>query len=278
MNSLKTALPIFSQPKPTLVNSTTPLEGLLKQPAGKRANTSWEDEGVLGYKFGESVQTAFQRKGEEQGPNFNTWNALKDQLMIMLEKYKPGRGGGGDINHIEALLSTLAGLSFCTSTYEKMYDERQCTSLVAEFLGVVNDDILVVERQFNLEFLLDYYIGFLLSQPPREFKNRLPKLLVELYKGLEHLISDKSLGPAFLDCSLLAPSTGSSRQDTGGRGGTGAKTDKSWGKVGGRKKTKKRMKKKRPRKTKSKRFHKKKHKTRKKKHSKRKRKHKTKRR
>jgi len=278
MNSLKTALPIFSQPKPTLVNSTTPLEGLLKQPAGKRANTSWEDEGVLGYKFGESVQTAFQRKGEEQGPNFNTWNALKEQLMIMLQNYKPVRGRRGNINHIEALLSTLAGLSFCTSTYEKMYDERQCTSLVAEFLGVVNDDILVVERQFNLEFLLDYYIGFLLSQPPREFKNRLPKLLVELYKGLEHLISDKSLGPAFLDCSLLAPSTGSSRQDTGGSGGTGAKTGKLRFGGGGRKKTKKRMKKKRPRKTKSKRFHKKKHKTRKKKHSKRKRKHKTKRR
>jgi hypothetical protein len=159
-----------------------------------------------------------------------------------------------------------------------MYDERQCTSLVAKFLGEVNGDILVVERKFNLEFLLDYYIGFLLSQPPRKFNNNLAQLLEELYKGLEDLISNKSLDPAFLNCSLLAPSTGSSRQDTGGSGGTGAKTGKSWGKGGGRKKTKKRMKKKRPRKTKSKRFHKKKHKTRKKKHSKRKRKHKTKRR
>lgn len=275
MGSLKTALPIFPKSKPTLVNSTTPLEGLLKQSGSRR---TWEDEGVLGYKFGESVQTAFQRKARKRWTDFNTWDALKSQLMSMLQRYKPGRGGRGDINHIEALLSTLAGLSFCTSTYKNMYDERQCTSLVAKFLGEVNGDILVVERKFNLEFLLDYYIGFLLSQPPRKFNNNLAQLLEELYKGLEDLISDKSLDPAFLNCSLLAPSTGSSRQDTGGSGGTGAKTGKSWGKGGGRKKTKKRMKKKRPRKTKSKRFHKKKHKTRKKKHSKRKRKHKTKRR
>ena len=276
MNSLKTALPIFSQPKPTLVNSTTPLEGLLKQKDGGRP---WEDEGVLGYKFGESVQTAFQRKERRSWSHFNTWDALKEQLKIMLQRYRTGRGRRGNINHIEALLSTLAGLSFCTSTYKKMVVERQCTSLVVGEVGVVNDDILVVERQFNLGFLLDYYIGFLLSQPPREFQQRrLPELLVQLREGLMGLIREEVLDPDFLDCSLLAPSTGSPRQDTGGSGGTGAKTGQLRFGGGGRKKTKKRMKKKRPRKTRSKRFHKKKHKTRKKKHSKRKRKHKTKRR
>jgi hypothetical protein len=273
MKSLKTALPIFSKPKPTLVNSTTPLEGLLKQPAGKKANTSWKNKGVLGYKFGESVQTAFQRKARRRSwPDFNTWDALKSQLMSMLKYYKSGRGGRGDINHIEALLSTLAGLSFCTSTYKKMYDERQCTSLVAEFLPEVNGYILVVERQFNLEFLLDYYIGFLLSQPPREFNSRLPELLDQLYKGLVGLISENLLGHAFLDCSLLDNATGSSRQDTGGSGRRGGREGETKSEKGGGKRTRKRRKSKKPRKTKSKRFRKKKKHTRKRRYKKKRRK------
>ena len=273
MKSLKTDLPIFSKPKPTLVNSTTPLEGLLKQPAGKKANTSWKNEGVLGYKFGESVQTAFQRKARRRSwPDFNTWDVLKSQLMSMLKHYKPGRGGRGDINHLEALLSTLAGLSFCTSTYKNMHNSGQCTSLVEGFLGEVNDDILVVERQFNLEFLLDYYIGFLLSQPPREFKNRLHELLKQLYKGLVVLNRKEGLNPAFLDCSLLAPSTGSSRQDTGGSGRRGGREGETKSEKGGGKRTRKRRKSKKPRKTKSKRFRKKKKHTRKRRYKKKRRK------